>query len=123
MKQRLKFEQLISEISSRLVGLAVEVDAGIDDALASIAPFSKADRAYMFLFRDGAHVDNTHEWCAEGVTPERERLQNTALEEELPWFFERLRSGEVLHVSHVSLLPRRQSPSPQLRRRRIERPQ
>ncbi len=102
-----EFERLISVVSSDFVGLdADETAAGIERALASIGAFTGADRAYVFLFKgDGARMDNTHEWCAEGIEPQIENLKNIPLGEELPWFAKRIRDREVFHVPHVAALP------------------
>ncbi len=54
----------------------------IDEILADLGSFYQADRAYIFRidFNQG-HIRNTHEWCAEGVTPEIDNLQNVPIEE------------------------------------------
>ncbi|MGB3479990.1 MAG: PAS domain S-box protein, partial [bacterium] len=105
--RRAEYERLISEVSSGLVGLGMdESDTCIEGALASIATFFRADRAYVFLFRDGdARMNNTHEWCAEGVEPQIGNLKNITVGDELPWFTERIHNGEVVHVPDVSTLP------------------
>ena len=107
LAERAAFERIASRISSRLVRLRVEeLDEGINDTLAAIGAFSHADRVYVFLFRDGmARMDNTHEWCAEGIVPERENLQGISLTNELPWFTRHTLAGEVVHVPDVSTLP------------------
>ena len=107
LTRRAEFERLISEASSKLVGLGMdEIDTGIEGTLASIGKFSGADRAYVFLFRDGdARIDNTHEWCAQGIQPQIESLKDIPIDEQLPWFTERLRKHEIFHVPDVSGLP------------------
>ena len=107
LARRLEFERLISAMSSSFVGLSsAEIDSGIESALASVGAFSMADRAYVFLFRDGgALVDNTHEWCAEGIAPQIENLKGIELDGELPWFAERLRELKVFHEPNVADLP------------------
>ena len=119
LQRRLEFERLISEISSEFVQLdTVAVDAGIENALASIGVFTGADRAYIFQYRDNdtARVDNTHEWCAEGIGAQIENLQDIPLAEELPWFAEKILNHEVFQVPDVSLLP----PEAQLEREHFE---
>lgn len=106
-RRRLEFEQLVAEVSSEFARVAAaDVDGSIDRALAAIGRFSGADRAYVFLFReDGRVVDNTHEWCAEGVRPEIDGLSGVAIDEELPWFAERIRTGQTFHAPDVAALP------------------
>jgi len=53
-----------------------EVDRAIDRALESVGTFCGADRSYVFrLMDDGAFVNNTHEWCRGGVSPQIDVLQ------------------------------------------------
>lgn len=106
LEYRLQFEDLIMGISSRFINLSSEaVDDGIHDALALIGNFEKVDRSYVFQFHDdGVHYDNTHEWCAEGVEPHRERLQGLTVSD-LPWVMSRIRRGETVYLPRVGELP------------------
>jgi hypothetical protein len=75
LRRRVALEQLIMRASTRLVAELApgELDARIDDALAEIGRFLNVDRSYVFLFSpDGAFMDNTHEWVADGVSMERD---------------------------------------------------
>lgn len=54
-----------------------EADAAIDAALARMGAVTRTDRVYVFRLRpDGAFIDNTHEWCAPGIEPARDMLQD-----------------------------------------------
>jgi len=60
----------------------------------------------VFKFRNGAGIaDNTNEWCSEGIAPQIENLQGIVLNEELPWFAERILSDTVFHVPDVNTMP------------------
>lgn len=102
--RRLELERTISRISSRFVRSA-DIDDAIDASLADIAKLSRAGRAYLFLLRDdGATMDNSHEWCAEGVSPQKDNLQNLP-SEMFPWWMAKLNRGEVIHIVDVSKMP------------------
>ena len=104
----LRFGQIISKISSALAGMSSkkEIDAQINEALASIGTLSGADRAYVFLFRDEDEIiDNTHEWCNDHVKPQIESLQNIFIDEELPWFSKQIKERDVFHVLDISSMP------------------
>lgn len=107
LSKRAEFERLISEISSEFVGLSADrIDEGIDRALASIGSFSGADRAFVFLFKEGGDiVDTTHEWYTKGVDPRVESLKIRTLNQYPPSLIERIREQEVYHVSDVASLP------------------
>ncbi|MBA7707722.1 hypothetical protein ES703_116601 [subsurface metagenome] len=113
INQKLKLEKTISTISSRFVG-ASNFDYVISASLTDIGKLSGASRAYLFLFREsGTIMDNTHEWCAKGVTPEKESLQNLSCEM-FPWWMNRLRKGEIIHIKDVSKLPPEAKPEKEI---------
>jgi diguanylate cyclase (GGDEF)-like protein/PAS domain S-box-containing protein len=104
LKRRIDLEMTIAAISTRFVILS-DFNNTIYKSLADAGRLSKAGRAYLFQFRDNcAIMDNTHEWCDEGVSPEIQNLQNlpTAM---FPWFMENLRAGNVIHIPDVSKMP------------------
>ncbi len=97
-------ERIISQASRRFLTLA-ELDTSINACLADIGRFCAAGRAYLFQFApDGTAMNNTHEWCAPGVNPEIENLQNLPLEM-FPWWLKVLQTGENIHVKNVAELP------------------
>ncbi|WP_338018741.1 response regulator [Ectothiorhodospira variabilis] len=105
LRRQLRFEAMVSDISARFVNATDDgVDGAVDEALASMGRFFQASRAYVFQFKkDGALVCNTHEWCAEGVTPQMERLTDIPASES-PWFMAKLRDSRCVHVPDVSAL-------------------
>jgi signal transduction histidine kinase len=78
LKFRLKFENVLSSISTDFITMPVEeIDACITKALERIGELVSVDRSYIFLFReDGKKMDNTHEWCSKGITPAIDQLQD-----------------------------------------------
>ncbi len=102
-------DNIILEITSGFVGLQGEgIDEGIEKALASLGHYCKADRVYLFLYRDQyTRVDNTHEWCDEGISRGIEYLQDICAPKELPWVHEAILASEVLNIQDVSQLPAR----------------
>ncbi|MDZ7377933.1 MAG: PAS domain S-box protein [candidate division KSB1 bacterium] len=106
LSERLAFEELIAVLASDFVRLrGEEVDSGINRTLASIGSFAKVDRSYVFCFsEDGSTMSNTHEWVAEGVTPEMQNLQNIPVDV-VPWWMKHLRALENIYVPCVAKLP------------------
>jgi len=104
LQWRVDFESLIAKISSMFIG-SFDFDNTVNKALAEIGIFTRADRAYLFLFNeDEKNMSNTHEWCAEGIKPERERLQNLPMDM-FPWWMRKLRAGKTLNIEEVAKLP------------------
>jgi len=104
LKRRLAFEKTIANVSSRFVSFS-NINDAINASLAEVGRFSGADRVYVFLFgADGTTMNNTHEWCAEGVSPQIDNLKNLPCEM-FPWWMEKLYKGEIIHIEDVSKLP------------------
>jgi len=107
LQQQAEFESLIAKLSTRFINIEPqEIDNNIIALLETVGRFSGADRGYVFLFRDNSElVDNTHEWCAEGIDPQIDHLQGIDLDRQFPWFAERIKRGEVVHIPSVADLP------------------
>lgn len=104
IRHMLRYEKTIAQISSRFVSKS-DIDVSINDSLADMGTVSGAGRAYLFLIRQGGTVmDNTHEWCAEGVSPQIHNLQNLPADM-FPWWMSKLRQGEFIHIPDVSKMP------------------
>jgi PAS domain S-box-containing protein len=103
LEYQLEFESLISEISTKFLSLRPdELDAGIDLALMRVGEFAGVDRSYVFQFScEKSLMHNTHEWCAQGVNPEKGNLQNMPTAD-APWLMENLISQRTVHISAVA---------------------
>ena len=106
LQYRAEVEKLVSEISTRFVNVSSDrVDDEINHALQKLGEFAGVDRTYVFQFSlDGATMDNTHEWCAEGITPFIDSLKGVP-SDTFPYLMARIRQGEVFHVPRVADLP------------------
>lgn len=103
---REKFETIIMIISTEFILLSSdEVDEKIDYALRVIGEFVDVGRSYVFLFSDDMkRMSNTHEWCMPGITPQKNELQNIPVEA-VPWWMDKIISGETLFIPRVDELP------------------
>jgi len=99
-----ELERLITTISTRFINLSSnEIDSGISEAVKEIGAFTDVDRSYAFVLSDnGTKIDDTYEWCAEGVKPQTQNLKGISINDELPWFAKRLKEFEVVHVPCVA---------------------
>ena len=115
LRRRVDLERIITTLSAEFVRLSPnEVDEGINRALKILGEFSRVDRGYLFLFRDdGKRVENTHEWCAEGVEPRINNLQSLSADL-FPWWMKKLRKFETIHIPRVADLPLEASPEKEL---------
>jgi len=101
-----RFENIVTTISTNFISLTPgEIDDGISGALEVVGEFTAVDRSYVFLFSgDGRTMDCTHEWCAEGVEPQIDHMQDVPVDA-LAWSNEILLRGDVLHIPRVADLP------------------
>jgi diguanylate cyclase (GGDEF)-like protein/PAS domain S-box-containing protein len=102
-KDGLELRKIITTISANFINLEVsQIDNEINKALQSIGEFVGADRSYIFLIRDNQKkMDNTHEWCAQGIPPQIQSLQGL-LVDNFPWFAAKLKRLEVIVVPRVA---------------------
>ncbi|NEZ04622.1 EAL domain-containing protein [Wenzhouxiangella sp. XN201] len=106
VEHKVRFNQLLLDISSRLVNLDPErIDGAIDDVLADIGQFFSVDRSYVFSIDwDNDSITNTHEWTGKDVPPAIHRLQNVAFSD-FPWLKKLMERLQVAHAPDVSELP------------------
>jgi len=106
LRALIKFQSVLNRVSTKFINLPPgEIDAGIDEALESIGRFMEVDRSYVFQFSgDKKTMTCTHEWCAKGITPQIDRLQDVPVET-FAWSNRKLLAGRILHVPDVASLP------------------
>lgn len=100
VQEKLDFEQNIVSCTKMLLEEA-DADHAIDSVLQSIGEFYEADRAYLFeLQSNKLFWDNTHEWCAEGVTAQIDVLQKVPIETTARWM-SRFACGESIMIEDL----------------------
>lgn len=101
---RLEIEKVLLEISNMFTD-PVNLERDINLTLEKIGILCGAARSYIFLIRENeAIMDNTHEWCAQGVEPQKDKLQNS-LFYRCAWWMKKLRNDETIRVTDISALP------------------
>ncbi|MDJ0808037.1 MAG: EAL domain-containing protein [Gammaproteobacteria bacterium] len=104
LRHRLAVENAITDISSRILNTE-DTDTVINEALGIIGGISGASRSYLFLFRnDGKTMDNTHEWCAQGVHSEMGNCQGLSMEM-YSWSITPVLANEAVTIDDVAALP------------------
>lgn len=106
LRRQGELRRLIAEAGADLLAAsAADMDAAIDRTLQRSGEHLGADRAYLFLFsEDGTRMSNTHEWCAEGIDPQCDKVQDMPLER-TPWWGARIAAGGLIVVPDVADLP------------------
>ena len=74
----------------------------ISQALAEAGRYANVSRSYIFeISPDGKTVDNTYEWCNEGINPEIDNLQGVPKEIMKTWF-DAFEQNEYVCASDIS---------------------
>ena len=102
LKHHLTIERIIMHIATEYINIPLEeADEAIENILGEIARFVEADRAYVFEYDfESETTTNTHEWCAQGITPEIQNLQKVPLSTITQWVEQHLK-GEAMYIENV----------------------
>jgi len=106
LREEKAFQGTLLDLTKSFLNISlVDFDTVIEDMLGKAGDFSKVDRVYLFLHDHLRRVtSNSHEWCKEGITPEKENLQ------EIPFDFfsdmlDAWEKGEMVHIPSVAQMP------------------
>jgi len=104
LRQRIAFEQLVHEVSTMAL-VEDDLAAFLDRCLALFGERLGVDRAYFFRHDEASDtMSNTHEWCAEGIAPQQDKLQGIPGSDFL-WWVQTLRRNEVICYSDIEEIP------------------
>lgn len=106
LHRKLSHEELTAYLSANFINATSSgMNEAIDDALKHLGEFFQADRAYIFEFNERKDaMNNTHEWCAENIIPQKDNLQDVPASV-FPWWMKVLNQGETIIVPRVSAMP------------------
>lgn len=77
LQTALGIETVVTECARRLCSVGAGEES-LDDVLGIIGTYLEAERVHIFEIQD-RYMNNTYEWCADGVEPQKDNLQNKAL--------------------------------------------
>jgi PAS domain S-box-containing protein len=107
LAERVSFEELLVRASAALIHAeeGEGLDAAINQVLAEIGRFSGVDRSYIIrVSEDRTTTSNTHEWCAPGVSPEIDNLQDVPVSV-VPEFMRTLQQDREVYIDDLDALP------------------
>lgn len=106
LQYRTRFEELITSLSTSFINVASEkIDSEINNALTQIGKFVDVDWSYLFLFSDDEkHISNTHEYHNDSIGSRKDYLRDLPVSF-FPWWMEKLRKFETIHLPTISDLP------------------
>jgi formate hydrogenlyase transcriptional activator len=103
LKERLRFEGLISDLSAGFVNISPgDVHAEINKWLQRITEFFDSDRCTIGLFsEDGTQLMSAFEYHREGVEPAPDSLAK----DQMPWYLAQLTQGKPVVMNRLADLP------------------
>ncbi|MCF8294776.1 MAG: PAS domain S-box protein [Bacteroidales bacterium] len=105
LEQERKLKDLLIDIASTYINLDLtKLSSTINDSLEKMGKFVSADRAYIFDYDFEAETTtNTYEWCADGISPEIDNLQDLPIMY-FPQWVAAHKIGEPFYVPSVQEL-------------------
>ena len=106
LERKANLQRLLVKISSDYINIPLnEVENSINKSMAEIGAFVKVDRVYIFDYNyEIETTSNLYEWCAEGIDPQIEHLQNLPFSA-VPVWVETHSRGESIVIPNVFQLP------------------
>ena len=97
---------ILAHAANDFIALPTSASSGvIDRTLREVGELFMVDRAYLFeIHENGRQMSNTREWCAPGVSPERENLQDLPTDI-CDWWMGMLRTGQAINLASLDELP------------------
>ena len=92
-------EMIIGECLRRMFSTADGEDS-LNGLLSYMGETFQCDRAYIFELNQRGGVDNTYEWCAQGVTPQIDALKNIPFEA-VSWWFQTFEREDALCIEDL----------------------
>lgn len=98
--------ELLTKISTTYINLPTHMLSDtIQESMSEIGRFVKADRFYIIEYDwDRLSSYNTYEWCAEGILPQIDQLQDISVADMTDWINAH-RNGDSLYIHNVQNLP------------------
>ncbi|MFY7943819.1 MAG: PAS domain S-box protein, partial [Crocinitomicaceae bacterium] len=105
LKIKSVFQNLLMDISSKYINLPIDqLEESIDESLSKLGTFVNVDRVYVFDYNyTNQTASNLFEWCADGIKPEIDNLQQIPLSD-MPVWVKKHQAGLEVYVPNVSKL-------------------
>lgn len=106
IRHRIDLEQVVGSISARFIALdPADLEDALEETIRVLGSFLSVDRSYVFRFdSDLTRVENTHEWCAEGIEPQIDVLQDLPADV-ITWGLARVIARKTVCIPDVADLP------------------
>ncbi len=87
IKDKLVEQQVLNSCVELLHASDMKIAAAVDELLRIVSEYYEAERGYIFaISEDRKYLNNTYEWCAEGIDPQIDILQGVDIHVCDHWF-------------------------------------
>lgn len=93
------YDSIVNECLRETISTS-NADETIEQILTYIGTKFLCDRVYVFELHDNGFLSNTYEWCAEGILPQKEILQNESIES-VDWWIEKFKQNEIVLIEDL----------------------
>ena len=104
ISKRLEYEHLIAQISEKAT-TCKNIDIFKNEALAVMGESLGVSRVYIFQNKENDILDNTHEWCNEGIPSVIDTMKNIPAEYSMDWWNVRMLAHENIVYSNINEIP------------------
>lgn len=103
LRKQVKLQELLAGTAMDYIHIdPIEVAPTVQRTLQELGKFMDADRSYIFEYDLTNRItNNTYEWCAEGIEPQIEELQEVPFDLFEDWLDTHLR-GEIMQIDDVA---------------------
>lgn len=102
-----EFRNLLTKLGTDFIDISLNsIEQSINDMLGQVGSVLHVDRVYIFQF-DEEHIlmNNTFEWCAEGISIQKENLQNVPIDLYRGMLHQNS-VGDIIHIPDINSLKR-----------------
>lgn len=104
LEERLSYENLLARISEMAVSDKC-TDDFFNKSLAAIGLTIKASRTYIIEYCSKTEtLGNTFEWCADGISTQKQNLQALPVSK-MPWWHNTLLNGQIINYHNIEDIP------------------
>lgn len=105
-ERQTRYYRMLSDFTSKFIlADSLQLNQLLQAFLEEIGQFFAVDRSYIFEFNhEEKTMDNTFEWCAQGIEPQIDNLKGLNFSD-LQWWTDQILENKEIHISDVDSLP------------------
>jgi len=104
LRRRLDYEKMVTDISTQAISID-DIAKFQDDCLEIMGRTLDVSRIYIFEHcHETDTMDNTFEWVASGITPQKDNLQGIP-SRVIPWWMDMMKNDKIINYKDIEDIP------------------